>query len=456
MDEHKLTKAERRRIKTRKNMIKTVEIMFNNADKGPSGFWADDYEGCGNPKIFPEFERGLEHGEQISKEHTYCPWDTAIMYGSKKGIREDDGCYYRCGIHDAKYLTTEMIKDILSRFLENLQLNKYEDEKPISPLLSQKEKEYVKLAKKKEKADRKASRLTKAAALIKKYPEDKELVRLLADYYGTKAYVIVGCGVMVFDEAEITKTVGAGKMSYDEFLELQWKSMSTWRGGFEAVYFCDGWASYNGKIQNKTKDKVCFNRIYIKGFYFDGNGFEGREEHVWMDASGFEEYHVGDCLNFSADVYRYIKTKHGKLLDFGLCNPSNIEQIEEYRIPSDDDLLKQWIDKMICDHLCMYHDHCYKDMCIANDAWRNETRQIMYSMSGNFKLFEEKQLPSDENLLKQEIDRTICNDMCTYHDQCDNNKCNDMIICVNSEWRDVTRQVLYNIAKRKEVKEEYE
>ena len=136
--------------------------------------------------------------------------------------------------------------------------------------------------------------------------------------------------------------------------------------------------------------------IYIKGFYCDGNGFEGQEEHVWMDAAGFEKYHVGDCLGFSADIYRYVKTKHGKLLDFGLCNPSNIEQIEEYRIPSDD--------------------------C----------------------------------LLKQEIDRTICNDMCTYQDQCDKHKCDDKIICVDNEWRDVTSQVLYNIAKRKEVRENYE
>ena len=32
-------------------------MMIQHSDKGPSGFWVDDYEGCGNPKIFPEFER---------------------------------------------------------------------------------------------------------------------------------------------------------------------------------------------------------------------------------------------------------------------------------------------------------------------------------------------------------------------------------------------------------------
>lgn len=37
--------------------------------------------------------------------------------------------------------------------------------------------------------------------------------------------------------------------------------------------------------------------------------------------------------------------------------------------------------------------------------------------------------------------------MCTYQDQCDKHKCDDKIICVDNEWRDVTSQVLYNIAK---------
>ena len=46
--------------------------------------------------------------------------------------------------------------------------------------------------------------------------------------------------------------------------------------------------------------------------------------------------------------------------------------------------------------------------------------------------------------------------MCTYQDQRDKHKCDDKIICVDNEWRDVTSQVLYNIAKRKEVREDYE
>ena len=41
--------------------------------------------------------------------------------------------------------------------------------------------------------------------------------------------------------------------------------------------------------------------------YMDGVCFDGKEEHVWMSSSGFENYKVGDSVSFFADVYRYLK-----------------------------------------------------------------------------------------------------------------------------------------------------
>jgi hypothetical protein len=32
--------------------------------------------------------------------------------------------------------------------------------------------------------------------------------------------------------------------------------------------------------------------------YSDGTGFEGKEDHVWLDLSGFEKFSVGDCVGF--------------------------------------------------------------------------------------------------------------------------------------------------------------
>ena len=34
---------------------------------------------------------------------------------------------------------------------------------------------------------------------------------------------------------------------------------------------------------------------------------DGKEDHVWMDKSGFEEYAIGDGVSFGAEVCRYVK-----------------------------------------------------------------------------------------------------------------------------------------------------
>lgn len=63
--------------------------------------------------------------------------------------------------------------------------------------------------------------------------------------------------------------------------------------------------------------------------YSDGLCFNKTEEHIWMDRAGFEEYQVGDRLEFYAEVYEYVKTGHGKSLDYSLRNPEDITRIEE-------------------------------------------------------------------------------------------------------------------------------
>lgn len=68
---------------------------------------------------------------------------------------------------------------------------------------------------------------------------------------------------------------------------------------------------------------------------------------VWMDKCGFESFKVDDCVEFSAEVYRYVKTGDGKLIDYSLRNPEGIKRIESYQLPSDDELMKQEIDWII-------------------------------------------------------------------------------------------------------------
>ena len=54
-----------RKLELKKETADYIDIMIQQAEKGPSGFWTEDYEGCGNPKIFPEFNEGLKHSSSF-------------------------------------------------------------------------------------------------------------------------------------------------------------------------------------------------------------------------------------------------------------------------------------------------------------------------------------------------------------------------------------------------------
>ena len=103
-----------------------------------------------------------------------------------------------------------------------------------------------------------------------------------------------------------------------------------------------------------------------------------QEDHVWMDIEPFEEYQVGDCLSFGGEIYRYLKTKNGKQISFGIREPYDIKKIESYELPSDDDMLMQAVDQMICE-VCMFNEHCYMGMCIANEEWREGLRKTLFN-----------------------------------------------------------------------------
>ena len=163
--------------------------------------------------------------------------------------------------------------------------------------------------------------------------------------------------------------------SYDEYLEVQKRSCDKVRQFFELCYYhvSGSSADFKGQILrfDQQKNKVLFKRIMVNGMYGDGIGFVGKEDHVWMDRTGFELFNPGDCLWFEADIYRYMRKSDGKLIDYGLRNPDNIEKIESYEVPTDEQLIDQQIDQLVCE-TCRYFDHCYLGMCVANEEERKE------------------------------------------------------------------------------------
>ena len=169
-------------------------------------------------------------------------------------------------------------------------------------------------------------------------------------------------GVVMFDPDSLNDVVGADNLSYNEYLDVQIKSLGKVRPYFAACFF-NFPIEFKGQIEKIKKDKLCFERIYISGMFPDGGMFDGKEDHVWMNRAGFEGLKRGDCVQFFAEVYRYIKTGRGKHIDYALRNPQSIKVIESYELPTDDELIYQGINRIICD-TCIYDSNCHKSFCL--------------------------------------------------------------------------------------------
>jgi hypothetical protein len=182
-------------------------------------------------------------------------------------------------------------------------------------------------------------------------------------------------GVVFFDPDSIKNVVGAEKMEYDEYLDVQIASLGKTRSYFTMCYFNIP-LEFKGQVERITKDNICFERIFISGMFSDGVMFDGKEEHVWMCKKGFEEFKVGDCVQFGAEVYRYLKTSNGKLIDYSLRNPEGIRPIPLYELPTVEELMMQEIDSIICE-TCYLVDQCNRIYCIRP---QKEIRQLKKQM----------------------------------------------------------------------------
>ena len=79
------------------------------------------------------------------------------------------------------------------------------------------------------------------------------------------------------------------------------KSGRSVRQDFEKVYYDASWCSFKGRVEriNQKQGTICFERIFINAEYSDGDGFFGKEDHVWMDLDAFLPCKKGDCFSYS-------------------------------------------------------------------------------------------------------------------------------------------------------------
>lgn len=196
---------------------------------------------------------------------------------------------------------------------------------------------------------------------VKKMENFNELKRT---YYGTNTCLPLKGGVIIFDPKSQKEVVGADKFTYDEYLDIQYASLGKYRQNFAALYHNTP-MGFKGEIEKINKSKICFRRIFTTGMYPDGEMFDGKEDHVWMDKKGFEEYKVDDSLEFFAQVYRYVKTGNGKHIDFGLRNPEGIREIPPYTLPTDEELTAQCIREILCEG-CYLNEQCSRVFCMLS------------------------------------------------------------------------------------------
>lgn len=212
-------------------------------------------------------------------------------------------------------------------------------------------------------------------------PSDKERWKEFVEKYSHSGYLVQSeFGTIDTTDDAMKDVAGGENLSYEEYLQVLFNSRNIIRHCFEYCYYSNAWCDFKGRISrfDKKKGKVIFNCIYVSGGLMDGDCYEGKEDHVWMDIEPFEEYQVGDCLSFGGEIYRYLKTKNGKQISFGIREPYDIKKIESYELPSDDDMLMQAVDQMICE-VCMFNEHCYMGMCIANEEWREGLRKTLFN-----------------------------------------------------------------------------
>ena len=216
--------------------------------------------------------------------------------------------------------------------------------------------------------------------LLNKYKSNEEIYSLIDAHYGTKAsFQIPEIGIIFFDRELSKGIVGGDHLTYEDFIDLQLQTKLEFRGSF---FMC--WVytpmEFKGEVETFAKGKICFKRIYDEYMLPDTSIHMGKEDHVWMSSEGFGKLNKGDCVSFFAEVYRYIKKSDGKKLDYGLRNPEDIKKISKYDLPTEKELLMQEIDSMICE-TCDMADFCgTRSNCIKDSKERQLLKKQMYEI----------------------------------------------------------------------------
>lgn len=211
-----------------------------------------------------------------------------------------------------------------------------------------------------------------------------------ARFYKKDCICLMHGGAIFFGETSMSGLEGGEGLGYDEYLDIQKQSLGKIRAGLIPAFADHGLVTIRGRIGkiDRVKKMVCFPEAWISAW--DGPEYmansrpvpdytPAKEGNLWMALDGFDNFRVGDCVSFTAEVYRFVRLRNDPsrhpVIDFGVRNPENIKKEDEKDLPTEEDLLEFRISQILCE-MCMYEDHCYGH-CIASDDWTVGTRALL-------------------------------------------------------------------------------
>lgn len=152
-------------------------------------------------------------------------------------------------------------------------------------------------------------------------------------------------------------------------------SMSDQNGQQRDYLKLDNFGVYFAKVVSIEENQAVLKNVVIDGIRHDGMGFMGSEDHVNIfntkDIKRLKEKNLqpGYKICLRAQSYEY-ERKDGSS-DFSLYNISDIEIIDDYDIPTKEELIDEQIRNLVCE-VCLYDDSCDCGVCMAD---KNEVQE---------------------------------------------------------------------------------
>ena len=134
------------------------------------------------------------------------------------------------------------------------------------------------------------------------------------------------------------------KLTYDEYLDAQKNSDIIWtHNDLARLYFFNNAQGYfKGTIVKIAKEHILLDNLVIS------KAKENKEVRhnegsphslIWLKREDFKDYHVGDCLSFTAQVYPYLQDKKRPEINYALATPKHISKIDHHHLSPKKDIM---------------------------------------------------------------------------------------------------------------------